>query len=99
MPGAGTPDFADIRTKVAAVEGLIASFGTKLDAQKLLDLALKAAPHHRAFHRWPSTPVLSDTMDALDAIGRWKAQTPQQLTSGLAADLRRIAKLIATPRE
>ncbi|WP_428264591.1 hypothetical protein [Haliangium sp.] len=99
MPSVPHPDLSEIRARIAEVTGLLDDNLGEVDAEAVLTFLRRAAgAWAKPSPKWPTIPVITETMEALDTVGRWQDMDGPTLTASLQHTLAQVAELVATPR-
>jgi hypothetical protein len=99
MPAPQHPDLATVRARLGEVTSVIDQAVGTLDAGAVLALLRRAAgAFAHPSPKWPTIPVLTETMEALHTVGAWQDMDGPTLTASLRHTLEQVAVLVATPR-
>lgn len=99
MAESGVPDLAEVRACIAEAEGVLGALGDRLDAAAVLEWLRRASSAFaRPSRKWPTLPVVGDTLEALQTVESWQAMDGPALTASLRRTLLGVAELVETPR-
>jgi hypothetical protein len=89
---------ADLEERIAEFEASLAAVGPRLDADRLVELLRRAAPHWGGMRKYPVIPVVSDVLQVAGVAVQWSGMMGAALTAHLDGQLRLLREVVARPR-